>query len=187
MACPARAGGRGGTAYRGRHAFGGAPLSRVASSVRETLDQTPTPANAASQQMYIWKDASGVTHISETPPPKPPAGKVEEYQFSPQPPAAQPEPVAPLDIPSPEHQPSADERKRPPLKPGKGSNSRSNSCKRSGGSLKSNYTAPGPRATATRRSVSVLCWNRTERRWKSSSPNSDICHAATLPQRIYPD
>ena len=59
--------------------------------------------------------------------------------------------------------------KRPPLKPGKGSNSRSNSCKRSGGSLKSNYTAPGPRATATRRSVSVLCWNRTERRWKSSS------------------
>ena len=69
---------------------GGAPLSRVASSVRETLDQTPTPANAASQQMYIWKDASGVTHISETPPPKPPAGKVEEYQFSPQPPAAQP-------------------------------------------------------------------------------------------------
>ena len=88
---------------------GGAPLSRVASSVRETLDQTPTPANAASQQMYIWKDASGVTHISETPPPKPPAGKVEEYQFSPQPPAAQPEPVAPLDIPSPEHQPSAAE------------------------------------------------------------------------------
>ena len=86
---------------------GGAPLSRVASSVRETLDQTPTPANAASQQMYIWKDASGVTHISETPPPKPPAGKVEEYQFSPQPPAA--EPVAPLDIPSPEHQPSAAE------------------------------------------------------------------------------
>ena len=85
------------------------PLSRVASSVRETLDQTPTPANAASQQMYIWKDASGVTHISETPPPKPPAGKVEEYQFSPQPPAAQPEPVAPLDIPSPEHQPSAAE------------------------------------------------------------------------------
>ena len=83
---------------------GGAPLSRVASSVRETLDQTPTPANAASQQMYI-----GVTHISETPPPKPPAGKVEEYQFSPQPPAAQPEPVAPLDIPSPEHQPSAAE------------------------------------------------------------------------------
>ena len=164
---------------------GGAPLSRVASSVRETLDQTPTPANAASQQMYIWKDASGVTHISETPPPKPPAGKVEEYQFSPQPPAAQPEPVAPLDIPSPEHQPS--NWKRPPLKPGKGSNSRSNSCKRSGGSLKSNYTAPGPRATATRRSVSVLCWNRTERRWKSSSPNSDICHAATLPQRIYPD
>lgn len=88
---------------------GGAPLSRVESSVRETLDQTPTPANAASQQMYIWKDASGVTHISETPPPKPPAGKVEEYQFSPQPPAAQPEPVAPLDIPSPEHQPSAAE------------------------------------------------------------------------------
>ena len=88
---------------------GGAPLSRVASSVRETLDQTPTPANAASQQMYIWKDASGVTHISETPPPKPPAGKVEEYQFSPQPPAAQPEPVAPLDIPSPEHQQSAAE------------------------------------------------------------------------------
>ena len=82
---------------------GGAPLSRVASSVRETLDQTPTPANAASQQMYIWKDASGVTHISETPPPKPPAGKVEEYQ---------PEPVAPLDIPSPEHQPSADEREK---------------------------------------------------------------------------
>ena len=62
---------------------GGAPLSRVASSVRKTLDQTPTPANAASQQMYIWKDASGVTHISETPPPKPPAGKVEEYQFLP--------------------------------------------------------------------------------------------------------
>ena len=89
---------------------GGAPLSRVASSVRETLDQTPTPANAASQQMYIWKDASGVTHISETPPPKPPAGKVEEYQFSP--PAAQPEPVAPLDIPSPEHQPSAAEREK---------------------------------------------------------------------------
>ena len=88
---------------------GGAPLSRMASSVRETLDQTPTPANAASQQMYIWKDASGVTHISETPPPKPPAGKVEEYQFSPQPPAAQPEPVAPLDIPSLEHQPSAAE------------------------------------------------------------------------------
>lgn len=88
---------------------GGTPLSRVASSVRETLDQTPTPANAASQQMYIWKDASGVTHISETPPPKPPAGKVEEYQFSPQPPAAQPEPVAPLDIPSLEHQPSAAE------------------------------------------------------------------------------
>ena len=81
----------------------------LASSVRETLDQTPTPANAASQQMYIWKDASGVTHISETPPPKPPAGKVEEYQFSPQPPAAQPEPVAPLDIPSLEHQPSAAE------------------------------------------------------------------------------
>ena len=91
---------------------GGTPLSRVASSVRETLDQTPTPANAASQQMYIWKDASGVTHISETPPPKPPAGKVEEYQFSPQPPAAQPEPVAPLDIPSPEHQPSAAEARK---------------------------------------------------------------------------
>ena len=91
---------------------GGAPLSRVASSVRKTLDQTPTPANAASQQMYIWKDASGVTHISETPPPKPPAGKVEEYQFSPQPPAAPPEPVAPLDIPSPEHQPSAAEREK---------------------------------------------------------------------------
>ena len=166
---------------------GGAPLSRMASSVRETLDQTPTPANAASQRMYIWKDASGVTHISETPPPKPPTGKVEEYQFSPQPPAAPPEPVAPLDIPSLEHQPSAAELERPPLKPGKCSNSRSNSCKRSGGSLKSNYTAPEPRATATRRSVSVLCWNRTERRWKSSSPNSDICHAATLPQRIYPD
>lgn len=62
--------------------------------------------------MYIWKDASGVTHISETPPPKPPAGKVEEYQFSPQPPAAPPEPVAPLDIPSPEHQPSAAEREK---------------------------------------------------------------------------
>ena len=95
---------------------GGAPLTlppkspgQDPDSVRETLDQTPTPANAASQQMYIWKDASGVTHISETPPPKPPAGKVEEYQFSPQPPAAQPEPVAPLDIPSPEHQPSAAE------------------------------------------------------------------------------
>ena len=56
---------------------GGAPLSRMASSVRETLDQTPTPANAASQQMYIWKDASGVTHISETPPPKPPHGQGE--------------------------------------------------------------------------------------------------------------
>ena len=40
------------------------------------------------------------------------AGKVEEYQFSPQPPAAQPEPVAPLDIPSPEHQPSAAEREK---------------------------------------------------------------------------
>ena len=113
MACPARTGGRGARNYIDREAdgtlSGGAPLSRVASSVRETLDQTPTPANAASQQMYIWKDASGVTHISETPPPKPPADKVEEYQFSPQPPAAQPEPVAPLDIPSPEHQPSAAE------------------------------------------------------------------------------
>ena len=164
---------------------GGAPLSRVASSVRETLDQTPTPANAASQQMYIWKDASGVTHISETPPPKPPAGKVEEYQFSPQPPSPSPWPLSIYRALSTSRPPP--NWKRPPLKPGKGSNSRSNSCKRSGGSLKSNYTAPGPRATATRRSVSVLCWNRTERRWKSSSPNSDICHAATLPQRIYPD
>ena len=88
---------------------GGAPLSRMVSGIRETLPPTPSPANAAPQQMYIWKDASGVTHISETPPSKPPAGKVEEYQFSPQPPAAQPEPVAPLDIPSPEHQPSAAE------------------------------------------------------------------------------
>ncbi len=88
---------------------GGAPLSRVMSSMRETLERTPSPANAASQQMYIWKDASGVTHISETPPPKAPAGKVEEYQFSPQPPVAQPEPVAPLEMPRSEQQPSADD------------------------------------------------------------------------------
>lgn len=166
---------------------GGTPLSRVASSVRETLDQTPTPANAASQQMYIWKDASGVTHISETPPPKPPAAKWRNTSSrrSLQPRSPSPSPLSIYRALSTSRPPP--NWKRPPLKPGKGSNSRSNSCKRSGGSLKSNYTAPGPRATATRRSVSVLCWNRTERRWKSSSPNSDICHAATLPQRIYPD
>ena len=77
--------------------------------------------------------------------------------------------------------------KRPPLKPGTGSGSKSDNCKRNGGSLKSNYTEHEPRATATRRSVSAPCWNRTGRRWKSSSPNSDRCHAATLPQRVYPD
>ncbi|MFR0873669.1 MAG: DUF4124 domain-containing protein [Bilophila wadsworthia] len=135
----------------------------------------------------IWKDASGVTHISETPPPKPPAGKVENTSSRRSLQPRSPRPVAPLDIPSLSTSRPPPNWKRPPLKPGKCSNSRSNSCKRSGGSLKSNYTAPEPRATATRRSVSVLCWNRTERRWKSSSPNSDICHAATLPQRIYPD
>ena len=87
---------------------GGAPLSRMVSGIRETLPPTPSPANAAPQQMYIWKDASGVTHISETPPSKPPAGKVEEYRFSPQPSAAQPGPVAPLGRPGLEHQPSAE-------------------------------------------------------------------------------
>lgn len=166
---------------------GGAPLSRVASSVRKRWTKHPPQRMRPSQQMYIWKDASGVTHISETPPPKPPAGKVEEYQFSPQPPAAQPEPVAPLDIPSPEHQPSAAELEKAAAEARKRLQQQVEQLQKERGSLKSNYTAPGPRATATRRSVSVLCWNRTERRWKSSSPNSDICHAATLPQRIYPD
>lgn len=90
---------------------GGAPLSRMVSGIWETLPPTPSPANAAPQQMYIWKDASGVTHISETPPSKPPAGKVEEYRFSPQPSAAQPGPVAPLERPGLEHQPSAEQEK----------------------------------------------------------------------------
>lgn len=166
---------------------GGTPLSRVASSVRETLDQTPTPANAASQQMYIWKDASGVTHISETPPPKPPAGKVEEYQFSPQPPAAQPEPVAPLDIPSPEHQPSAAELEKAAAEARKRLQQQVEQLQKERGQLEKQLY----RARATGDGYAQIRFrtllNRTERRWKSSSPNSDICHAATLPQRIYPD
>ncbi|MFQ8736031.1 MAG: hypothetical protein ACLSAH_08390 [Bilophila wadsworthia] len=63
---------------------GGTPLSRVASSVRETLDQTPTPASALSRCTSGRR--IGV-RISETPPPAA-RGKVRV----PQPPAASPSP-----------------------------------------------------------------------------------------------
>lgn len=67
---------------------GDAPLSRVADGLRRTLAETGAPANAAPQDVYIWKDSSGVTHIGEKPPAAP--GDVRELRLSPQSPAAPP-------------------------------------------------------------------------------------------------
>lgn len=66
---------------------GDAPLSRVADGLRRTLAETGAPANAAQQDVYIWKDSSGVTHIGEKPPASAP-GDVRELRLSPQPPAS---------------------------------------------------------------------------------------------------
>lgn len=86
---------------------GRVPL-RAVTELCGQLGEKTTPSAASAQQMYIWKDASGVTHISETPPPSR-AGKTpaaEEYNFSPEPPAAQPAPVEPLiQQPQPSSQP----------------------------------------------------------------------------------
>lgn len=57
------------------------PLSRMASSVRETLDQTP-PQPMRYSVMYIWKTHPG-SRTSAKRRSLPPVGKVEEYQFSP--------------------------------------------------------------------------------------------------------
>lgn len=65
---------------------GDAPLSRVADGLRRTLAETGAPANAAPQDVYIWKDSSGVTHIGEKPPASAP-GDVRELRLSPQSPA----------------------------------------------------------------------------------------------------
>ncbi len=79
---------------------GDAPLLKLASGVRETLDGTGTPT-ASAQQMYIWKDPSGVTHIGEKPPSGPPAGAVRELQITPDPAVPQPAPVRPETVAPP--------------------------------------------------------------------------------------
>ena len=79
---------------------GGAPLLKLASGVRETLDSTGT-STASAQQMYIWKDASGVTHIGEKPPSGPPSGAVRELQITPDPAVPQPAPVRPETVAPP--------------------------------------------------------------------------------------
>lgn len=98
---------------------GDAPLTRVADGLRRTLAETGAPANAAPQDVYIWKDSSGVTHIGEKPPASVP-GDVRELRLSPQPPAASPDssttasPVLPpssegmLDAQAPSVQPEGD-------------------------------------------------------------------------------
>lgn len=79
---------------------GDAPLSRVADGLRRTLAETGAPANAAPQDVYIWKDSSGVTHIGEKPPASAP-GNMRELRLSPQPPATPPasSPAAPSALP----------------------------------------------------------------------------------------
>lgn len=74
---------------------GKTPINPVLSRIGMVLEQKTAPSTASAQPMYIWKDASGVTHISETPPPSASSGapQAREYQFSPQPPAEQPAPV----------------------------------------------------------------------------------------------
>lgn len=84
---------------------GSAPLSRVADGLRRTLAETGAPANAAQQDVYIWKDSSGVTHIGEKPPAAAP-GDVRGLRLSPQPPAAPPAP-SPAFPPSSEGLPAA--------------------------------------------------------------------------------
>ncbi len=76
---------------------GRAPL-RTVTELCGQIGEQATPSPASAQQMYIWKDASGVTHISETPPPASSGNtpKAKEYTFSPEPPAARPAPVEPL-------------------------------------------------------------------------------------------
>ena len=78
----------------------GAPLLKLASGVRETLDRTGT-STASAQPMYIWKDASGVTHIGEKPPSAPPSGAVRELQITPDPAVPQPAPVPPEPVAPP--------------------------------------------------------------------------------------
>lgn len=87
---------------------GDAPLSRVADGLRRTLAETGAPANAAPQDVYIWKDSSGVTHIGEKPPAAAP-GDVRELRLSPQPPAGSPDssPASPVLPPSSEGMPAA--------------------------------------------------------------------------------
>ena len=74
---------------------GDAPLHKL-EDLRETL-----PASTASAQpLYIWKDASGVTHIGEKPPSAPPSGTVRELRLTPETAAPQPAPVLPSAVPS---------------------------------------------------------------------------------------
>ncbi len=87
---------------------GKVPLRDITATVGKLWDRQTTPSSASAQPMYIWKDAAGVTHISETPPPNTGktnetgnAGKtVKEYQFSPQPAVSAPPPVEPLTPPA---------------------------------------------------------------------------------------
>lgn len=93
---------------------GDAPLVRLSDGLRRTLEETGSPANAAPQQMYIWKDSSGVTHIGEKPPADAPAGKVRELEMSPQapvspPPALEPQPAPSLPSAEAEETPSQDD------------------------------------------------------------------------------
>lgn len=86
---------------------GEAPLSRVAEGLRRTLSETGVPARAAPQDVYIWKDSSGVTHIGEKPPAQAPGG-VRGLRLSPQPPAsspASPPALSPSSVGTPDAQP----------------------------------------------------------------------------------
>lgn len=96
---------------------GDAPLFRLSEGLRRTLEETGSPANAAPQQMYIWKDASGVTHIGEKPPAEAPAGKVRELEVSPQAPVS---PPAALEPPSAPSLPSAEAEEASPQDEGPG-------------------------------------------------------------------
>ena len=67
-------------------------------SVFAMLGSTGEPANASPQKMYVWKDASGVTHISETPPPDS-ARKARELSLTPAPQQPAPSPALPSVLP----------------------------------------------------------------------------------------